>query len=76
MDARHYDPIKLKRIREERRITQSALARQLDVERQTISRAERGKNVPYELLCDISAVLDFEVITLLYPRPLDQASGR
>lgn len=72
MNARHYDPEKLKRIREEKSFTQEFVAKRLDVNRQTIYRAEKGLDVSYELLCDISEVYEIEVTSLLYPRPLPE----
>lgn len=76
MNARHYNSEKLKRVREERSLTQELVAKKLDVNRQTIYRAEKGLASSYELLCDMSAVYDIDVTSLLYPRPLpDVKSG-
>lgn len=70
MNSRHYDIEKLKRLREERGLSQDAVAKHLKINRQTIYRAEKGIKVPYELLCDLSELYDVEVISLLYPKPL------
>ena len=75
MNARHFDPNKLKQLRKEHQLTQEAVAERIGVHRQTVYRAERGLDIPYELLCDLSSVYDVEVVTLLYPKPLRCATA-
>ena len=71
MNSRHYDPDKLKCLREQRGETQENVAKALHVHRQTIYRAENGLDVPYELLCDLAKHYEIEVIRLLHPTPLE-----
>lgn len=81
MDTRHYDPNKLKQLRLEKskregtEITQQAVAKVLNVHRQTIYRAEYGLDVPYELLCDLANYYQVPVVSLLHPVPLESAAA-
>lgn len=75
MNARHFDPKKLKELRRNHRLTQEAVAERIGVHRQTVYRAEKGLDIPYELLCDLSGVYDVEVVSLLYPKPLPTANA-
>lgn len=78
MNANHYDPEKLKQLRSQKskgvtsEITQQMVADALGVQRQTIYRAENGIDVSYELLCELAAYYDVEVVSLLYPTPKSQ----
>lgn len=75
MNATHYNPDMLKQLRTEKsradntEITQQIVADALNVQRQTIYRAENGIDVSYELLCDLASYYGVEVISLLYPTP-------
>lgn len=71
MNSKHYDPEKLKSLREQRGETQETVAKALRVHRQTIYRAEKGLDVPYELLCDLAKYYGIEVVKLLHPTPLE-----
>lgn len=75
MNSRHYDPEKLKKLREDKDLTQEQVAVTLNVHRQTIFRAEAGQNASYELLCALCDLYDQEVVSLLYPRPLEMAAA-
>lgn len=70
MNATHYDPNKLKALREQKEMSQQDVASALSVHRQTVYRAEAGIDVSYELLCALANFYDADVIALLYPRPL------
>lgn len=50
MDATHYHPEKLKEAREKLGKSMQQIAEKIAVDRQTIYRAEAGKNASYELL--------------------------
>jgi DNA-binding XRE family transcriptional regulator len=75
MNTNHYDPEKLKRLRAEKslrdgvEITQQMVADALNVQRQTIYRAENGLDISYERLCQLAGYYGVSVITLLHPMP-------
>jgi DNA-binding XRE family transcriptional regulator len=75
MNSKHYDPGKLKSLREQKGETQETVARALDVHRQTIYRAEKGLDVPYELLCDLAHHYQVPVISLLHPVPIEATAA-
>lgn len=70
MNSQHYNPEKLKQLRESKALTQKQVADQLGIDRQTIYRAESGQSASYELLCSLAEMYEVEVTSLLYPRPL------
>jgi transcriptional regulator with XRE-family HTH domain len=70
MDSRHYDPDKLKELRERFGLTQEQVAEKLNIHKQSVYRAEAGRVASYELLCALSALYKTEVIGLLRRRPL------
>jgi transcriptional regulator with XRE-family HTH domain len=70
MDSRHYNPKRLVELREEKGLTQETVAAQLNVQRETISRVERGKVASYDILCDYTGLLGVNVTDILHPRPL------
>lgn len=70
MDKRHFDPDRLKRLRQSRGETQEQVAIALNVNRQTIYRAEAGNGIPYELLCDLAAHYGVPVVSFLHPVPI------
>jgi DNA-binding XRE family transcriptional regulator len=70
MNLRHYNPEILKRLREEKGRTQETVASTLKMTRQTVYRAEKGLDVPNELLCDFADYYSIPVVSLLYPTPL------
>lgn len=75
MDARHFNPEKLKQARQERSfqirkmLSQNDVAKALGVAYQTISMAERGKMASYDLLCRMAEFYDVSVTDWLYPNP-------
>ena len=71
MNAQHYDCDRLKELREFRRLTQAEVADRLGVNRQTVYRAEAGVSASYELLCDLCALYQEDVLTLLRPKPVE-----
>ena len=70
MNASHYDPQKLIDLRKQNSLTQDELAKLVDVDRQTIYRAEAGRAASYELLCAIADLFKIDRTSLLHPRPL------
>lgn len=75
MDAQHYDSNKLKGLREERRLTQLEVAARLDLNRQTVYRAEAGLSASYELLCDLCNLYAVDVLTLLKPQLVEAVAA-
>lgn len=75
MNSRHYDPDKLKELREAAGLTQEQVAAKLEVHRQTVFRAETGQSASYELLCALCELYDHDVVNLLHPRPLEMAAA-
>jgi transcriptional regulator with XRE-family HTH domain len=72
MNFRHYDPGKLKELREIKGLTQEQVAKHLGINRQTVFRAETGQSASYELLCDLCQLYNNAAVTdLLYERPLE-----
>lgn len=70
MNSTHYDPSKLKALRERKQMSQPDVAEVLNVHPQTVYRAEAGINISYELLCDLADFYQINVIDLLHPRPI------
>jgi transcriptional regulator with XRE-family HTH domain len=75
MDSRHYNPNKLKQLRERIGLTQAQVAKMLNVNRQSVYRAESGRIVSYDLLCALCAFYKTEVTELLRPRPLTKRAA-
>lgn len=69
MDARHYNHRKLVEARELRGKTQQHIADELNVDRQTIYRAEAGKSVSFELLSDLCVYYQLPMTTVILPFP-------
>lgn len=69
MDLRHYDPAKLIAAREEEGKSQEEIAAALNVNRQTIYRAEAGKNASFELLAAYCALYGIPVTDVINPHP-------
>lgn len=66
MNAEHYDLTLLAEARR-KRFTQQQLAEKLDVTEMTISRAEKGQGVSYELLLAICTEIGVDITTILRP---------
>jgi transcriptional regulator with XRE-family HTH domain len=71
MNAQHYDCLRLKEIREARRLTQAEVAERLGINRQTVYRAESGASASYELLCELCALYQEDVLALLRPQRVE-----
>ena len=67
MNATHYDPDKLVQARELRGETQQQIADALNVDRQTIYRAEQGKSISYELLAKLCGYYSIPMVNILKP---------
>lgn len=70
MNASHYDPKKLIEWREEFGQTQEKVARLLNVDRNTISRAELGKVASYDLLAELCRIYGKSTHELIYAEPV------
>jgi transcriptional regulator with XRE-family HTH domain len=64
MERKDYKPDELKRLRESREQTQEQVAQALNVDRQTIYRAENG-NCSYKLLRKLANYYDVDLLALL-----------
>jgi transcriptional regulator with XRE-family HTH domain len=69
MDSRHYLPAKLAKARELEGKTQQEIAAALNVDRQTIYRAEAGKSVSYELLAEMCRIYGIPMTSIIIPVP-------
>lgn len=69
MDLRHYDPKQLVEAREKDGKSQEELATLLNVNRQTIYRAEAGKSASFELLADYCRIYGIAVTEIIKPHP-------
>lgn len=69
MDSRHYDPTKLIAAREQDGKSQEWIAKALRVNRQTIYRAEAGKNASFELLAAYCALYAIPMTDVIFPFP-------
>lgn len=74
MDATHYDPQKLVKARELLDKTQQEIATELNVDRQTIYRAEAGASVSYELLSKMCAFYRIPMTNIVYPFQTESAT--
>lgn len=71
MNARHYNHEKLKKVRESQGLTQKQVADALDVDVQTIYRAENGKAAGYDLLCDLCDLYSVSILSVIHPRRME-----
>jgi transcriptional regulator with XRE-family HTH domain len=69
MDSTHYNPRKLVEARELQGKTQQQIADILNVDRQTIYRAEAGKSVSFELLAQLCRHYQMPVTGVIVPFP-------
>lgn len=69
MDAKHYYCQKLVDARMLRGKTQQEIAEALNVDRQTIYRAERGQAVSYELLAELCGHYEIPMTNIIVPTP-------
>ncbi len=69
MDSKHYFPHKLTEARKLQGKTVRDVADQLQVERQTIYRAEAGQSVSYELLAALCSIYGIPMNTIVAPFP-------
>jgi DNA-binding XRE family transcriptional regulator len=69
MDSKHYDPNKLRQIRELRGESVQLVADTLKLHRQTIYRAEWGKEVSYMLLAKLCDHYQIPVTNVLKAHP-------
>ncbi|HEY0429014.1 MAG TPA: helix-turn-helix transcriptional regulator [Pyrinomonadaceae bacterium] len=70
MNANHYNPQKLVEWREESGKTQEKIAEILGVDRNTISRAEKGKVASYDLLAGLCGLYKKSTHDLIYSKPV------
>jgi DNA-binding XRE family transcriptional regulator len=70
MNAQHYNPDKLVKWREETGETQDKIAEKLNVDRNTIYRAEAGKVASYELLANLCKIYGKSMHDLIYAEPV------
>jgi transcriptional regulator with XRE-family HTH domain len=75
MNSQHYDCEHLKSLREAKGLTQKQVGEALDIDRQTVFRAESGVSASYELLCALADLYEVEVVSLLYPHPLTASAS-
>jgi transcriptional regulator with XRE-family HTH domain len=68
MNARHYDHDKLKKLRESRNLTQKQVAVAVNVDRQTVYRAEAGDQAGYDLLCDLCELYGVSILAVIRPQ--------
>jgi len=69
MDARHYYHNKLAEARTLRGKTQQEIANEMQVDRQTIYRAEKGETVSYELLAKLCNYYSIPMTVVVIPTP-------
>lgn len=74
MDSRHYHYQKLTEARELQGKTQQDVADELNVDRQTVYRAEAGKAASYELLVKLAALYRLPMTVLIIDFPEVAAS--
>ena len=73
MNANHYNPKKLIQWREDSGKTQEKIAEILNVDRNTVSRAETGKVASYDLLASLCAIYEKSTHDLIYSKPVAAA---
>jgi transcriptional regulator with XRE-family HTH domain len=69
MDSRHYYNQKLIDARQLRGKSQQEIADAVKVDRQTIYRAESGKNASYDLLADLCRLYEIPMTNIIIARP-------
>jgi transcriptional regulator with XRE-family HTH domain len=69
MDVRHYDPAKLAEARKVNNLTQQDVANALNVDRQTIYRAESGITASYEILAALCKLYKLPMTAVILPYP-------
>ena len=69
MNSNHYNPSALVKWRNEAGQTQDQIARELSVDRNTISRAETGKNASFELLTGLCKLYGKTMHELIHSEP-------
>lgn len=70
MNLNHYNPTKLVEWREKSGKTQEQIAEIIGIERNTVSRAEKGKVASYELLASLCRVYEKSTHELIYSQPI------
>ncbi|MCD9188285.1 MAG: helix-turn-helix domain-containing protein [Pyrinomonadaceae bacterium] len=70
MNRNDYDPSKLVKWREESQKTQEAVAELLNVDRNTISRAENGKVASFNLLSNLCTIYGKSIHELVHEKPV------
>jgi transcriptional regulator with XRE-family HTH domain len=68
MNGQDYYAEKLKSLRESKTLTQEEVAEKLNVNRQTILRAESGTIASYDLLCRMADLYEVDILDLLRSR--------
>lgn len=74
MNSTHYNPNKLAKFRKQK-LTQRQLAEKLGVAEMTITRAEKGTSVSYELLSDICKEIGVDIKEILISTPAKNFSA-
>lgn len=69
MTKDHYYNAKLKAAREAQGLSMQSIAAKLDVDRQTIYRAEAGISVGYELLVEMCDLYQIKMDEIVIPNP-------
>lgn len=72
MTGTDYNSERLKKLREKQGLTQQEVADALEVNRQTVYRAEAGRLASYKLLCAFAVFYQVQVSSLLLPRPISK----
>jgi transcriptional regulator with XRE-family HTH domain len=70
MNRSHYDHERLRDLRLRRHLTQEQVARALDVQRQTIYRAEKGYRISFNVLLQLAKFYGVNHLTLMRRAPL------
>jgi transcriptional regulator with XRE-family HTH domain len=68
MNRRHYDPERLRKLREAEGLSIRGLAKQLRVNHMSVQRAENG-NVSIDTLCLLANYFNVPVTRFIYERP-------
>lgn len=74
MNAEHYDNEKLAKKRAEK-FTQAEFAAELGKSEMTVNRAEKGKQISYELLLEMCRVLELDIREILIADPSNAAGA-
>lgn len=65
MNSNDYNNRELERLREEKRLTQQAVAEAVSVDRNTIYRAEAGTSCSYKLLRRLADFYEVDIVSLV-----------